>query len=83
MSHKTFSAVARGAHKFVEEAEAACQKAVEKHGESAKIGFPQTAFHLPMIYALTGRKVETLGDIKPILEHCRQDLLHPVPDEEV
>lgn len=83
MSHKVFCAVARGAHRFVEEAESAWQKAVEKYGESARVEFPQTAFYLPMIYALTGRKVETLADMKPILEHCRRDLLHPVPDGKV
>jgi len=83
MSHEVFSAVARGAHKFVEEAEAAWSKAVQQHGESAKVGFPQTAFYLPMIYALTGRKVQTLADMKPILEHCRRDLLHPVAAKEV
>ena len=83
MSHKIFSAVARGAHAFVDEAEKALSKAIEEHGEGAKAEFPQTAFYLPMIYALTGRQVKTLGDMKPILEHCRRDLLHPVPDQEV
>jgi len=56
---------------------------VEKHGEDAKVEFPQTAFYLPMIYALTGHKVQKLADMKPVLEHCRRDLLHPVPDEEM
>ncbi len=81
MSHKVFSAVARGAHKFVEQAEAAWKGAVEKHGEDKVVEFPQTAFYLPMIYALTGRKVEKLADIGPVLEHCRRDLLHPVPEQ--
>ena len=83
MSHEVFSAVARGAHKFVEQAEAALANAVEKHGENAKVEFPETAFYLPMIYALTGRKVQTLTDMKPVLEHCRRDLLHPVPEKKV
>jgi len=83
MSREVFSAVARGAHKFVEEAESAWAEAVKKHGESAKVQFPETAFHLPMIYALTGREVKTLGDMKPVLEHCRRDLLHPVPEDTV
>ena len=83
MSHKVFSAVARGALGFVEQAEAAWKKAVDKHGAQAKVGFPETAFYLPMIYALMGTKVETLADIKPVLEHCRRDLLHPVPDQKV
>ena len=83
MSHKVFSAIARGAHSYVEEAEQAWQKAVEEHGKDAEVGFPETAFHLPMAYALTEREIKTLGDMEPMLEHCRNDLLHPVPDKDL
>jgi len=83
MSHRVFSSVIRGAHSFVEEAEQKWKEAVERHGESAKLKLPETAFHLPMIYALTGRAVTTLAEVKPVLEHCRRDLLHPVPDQQV
>jgi len=83
MSREVFCAVARGAHRFVEEAEAAWKEAVEQHGEDAQIGFPETAFYLPMVYALTGQKVTTLKEAGPVLEHCRRDLLHPVPEETV
>ncbi len=82
MSRKVFCAVARGAHKYVEAAEKMWKDAVKKHGEDQKVEFPQTAFHLPMIYALTARKVNTLGEMEPVLEHCRRDLLHPVPDQQ-
>jgi putative transposon-encoded protein len=47
MSREVFCAVARGAHRFVEEAEAAWKNAVAKHGESAKVGFPETASTCP------------------------------------
>ncbi len=83
MSRKVFCAVARGAHQFVEQAEDMWKKAVDEHGADHKVEFPQTAFHMPMIYALTERKVDTLGDMEPVLEHCRRDLLHPIPDESV
>lgn len=83
MSREVFCAVARGAHSYVEEAERMWKDAVEKHGGDRKVEFPQTAFHLPMIYALTGREVRTLADMEPVLQHCRRDLLHPVPDEHV
>ncbi len=83
MSHKVFTAVARGAHEFVRQAEQAWEKAVEEHGKDQKVEFPQTAFHLPMIYALTERKVNTLGEMEPVLKHCREDLLHPIPEENV
>jgi len=73
----------RGAHEFVDQAERKWREAADKHGDDAKVAFPETAFFLPMIYALTGRRVESLADMKPVLEHCRRDLLHPVPSEEV
>lgn len=83
MSRAVFSAVIRGAHQFVKEAEGAWKKAVDEHGESAQLGFPETAFALPVIFALTGRKVETLADCEPVLKHCRGDLLHEVPPDRV
>ncbi len=83
MSREVFSAVIRGAHQFVKQAEEAWKKAVDQHGESTSIGFPETAFALPMILALTGRRVETLADCEPILKHCREDLLREVPADRV
>ena len=83
MSRDVFCAVIRGAHEFVKEAEQKWEEAVEQHGEDAQLKFPETAFHLPMIFALTGREVRTLADVRPILKHCREDLLHPVPDQDV
>ncbi len=82
MSYKVFSAVIRGAHDFVGQAEEAWTKAVEQHGEDAELKFPDTAFALPMILALTGRKVQTLADCEPVLKHCREDLLPEIPAEE-
>ncbi len=83
MSRAVFSAVIRGAHQFVGEAEEAWKMAVDEHGESAPLKFPETAFFLPMILALTGREVRTLADCEPVLQHCRQDLLHEVPADRV
>ena len=83
MSREVFSAVIRGAHQFVNQAEEAWKKAVDEHGESAELRFPETAFALPMILALTGRKIQKLADCEPILKHCREDLLHEVPADRV
>ncbi len=83
MSREVFSAVIRGAHQFVKEAEEAWKRAVDEHGESTAIGFPETAFALPMVFALTGQKVEKLADCEPVLKHCREDLLKEVPADRV
>ena len=83
MSRQVFTSVIRGAHHFVEEAEQAWKQAVDQHGEKAPLKFPETAFALPMILALTGRKVQTLADCEPILKHIRQDLLPEEPSQEL
>ncbi len=57
-------------------------KAIKEKGENQKIGFPETAFYLPMANALLGDKVETLKDALPILEHAR-GLIKEVPSEKV
>ena len=48
--------------------ENAVKTAIEKYGEKKKIAFPATANFLPTIYAATGVKVATLGDIPACLE---------------
>jgi acetyl-CoA synthase len=72
MSREVMSAAIRGAHRFVDEAQEALAQAVEARGETAKVQFPETAFYLPMIYALMGLEVKTLSDLKPVLAHCRE-----------
>ena len=59
MSREVFAAVIRGAHGFVQEAEAGLAQAIEAKGEDGKVEFPETAFYLPMIYALLGLEIKT------------------------
>lgn len=68
----------RGAHETVAEAEGLLLAAVAKHGQEAAIGFPNTAYYLPIIYAILGHKVERLADCAQVLARCRA-LLPPPP----
>ena len=43
--------------------EGAVNAAIEKYGADKEIAFPDTAYHFPTIYAATGVKVKTLGDL--------------------
>ena len=43
--------------------EGAVQAAIEKHGPQQAVAFPDTAYYFPTIYAATGVKVKTLGDL--------------------
>ncbi|MFV2065929.1 MAG: acetyl-CoA decarbonylase/synthase complex subunit alpha/beta [Pirellulales bacterium] len=72
MSREVMAAAIRGATAFVEEAEAKFVEAVDQHGEDRKVEFPETAFYLPMIYSLMGLEVKTLGELEPVLAHCRE-----------
>jgi acetyl-CoA synthase len=64
----------------MERAERECQEALERWGPNEPVGFPNTAYYLPVIYAILGIPVEKLGDMKPVLERCRV-LLPPMVTE--
>ena len=78
MSKIIASAAIRGAHEIVGQAEAMFERARQEKGEDSKIEFPDTAYYLPMAYALMELKIETVGQLKPVLKHVRE-LLSPVP----
>ena len=80
MSKYIATRAVRGANALVFEAETMLHKALEEKGPETVVEFPNTAYYLPLIYAMTGEKVSTLGDLPPILEKARS-LLHPIPSE--
>jgi acetyl-CoA synthase len=85
MSKIIASAAIRGAHKIVDRAEAKWKEAMDKWGAKEPVGFPNTAYYLPIIYGMLGHKVEKLGDMEPVLKKCRILLpplvreTHPLP----
>ena len=78
MSRYIATRAIRGAHSIVEEAEELLQQALADQGPDAPAAFPNTAYHLPLILGMTGREVDTLNDLVPVLDHAKT-LLHPVP----
>ena len=70
----------RGAHRIVERAQEKYEEAVKKFGKEAEVAFPNTAYYLPIIYAMLGYPVKKLGDCGEVLEEARK-LLPPEPDE--
>jgi acetyl-CoA synthase len=81
MSKIIASAAIRGAYKIVDEAEKQWQEAMDKHGANEPVGFPNTAYYLPIIYGILGMKVEKLGDMEAVLKKCKA-LLPPLVREE-
>jgi len=81
MSRYIASRAIRGANALVTEAEVMLQKALTEKGPDTPVAFPNTAYYLPLINGMTGLQVETLGQLKPVMQQAKQ-LLHPVPSKD-
>ena len=62
MSKVIATSVIAGAHQWVSEAEEALQQAIDQFGPEQAIELPNTGYYLPVIYGLTGIKVEKIGN---------------------
>jgi len=71
MSRLVAFAAIQGGYNIVSKVEGNYQKALQTFDADTKVGFPNTAYYLPVIYSLTGIKVETLEDIKKPLDFAR------------
>jgi acetyl-CoA synthase len=80
MSRYIATRAMRGANSLVNEAEMMLAKALAEKGPNTPVGFPNTAYYLPLIMGMTGCQVETLGQLSDVLTHARQ-LLHPLPSQ--
>lgn len=59
--------------------ENAVNEAIAKYGADTKIAFPDTAYFFPTIYAATGVKVSTLGDL-PACVGVLKSLISNIPE---
>ena len=48
---------------------AAIDEAIAANGEGCAVSFPATAYNLPCYYGITGKKINTLGELKAALEN--------------
>ena len=80
MSRIIAAAAIRGAHSVVKHAEEFYHKTLEEKGGGAKVELPETAYFLPMAYALLGAEVKTVDDIGPVLAEAK-DLLPAPPGD--
>ena len=76
MSKLIAFAAIQGGYKVVSQVEGELDKMLKSYDASTKVEFPNTGYFLPVIYSLTGMKVETLEDMKAPLEFARK-LLPP------
>jgi len=82
MSKIVATAAIRGSHKIANEAEQFLTKAVKEKGKEQKVEFPDTAFYLPMAYALLGAEIKTLGDMSIVMDEIKS-LLREEPSEKI
>jgi len=82
MSRIIATSAIKGAYKIVERAEKMLADSIEKNGGDQVIEFPDTGYFLPIIYSMTGIKVEKLSDCGEVLEEARK-LLPQVPSEKL
>ena len=80
MSKIIASAAIRGAHYYVTQAQQQLDRAIESRGPDTRVGFPNTAYYLPLILAMLGKKVDTLKGCQEVLVEA-QSLLPEVPTE--
>jgi len=75
--------VARGAKSYLDLAQSRLEEArgLMDSGKKTEF-FPNTGYFLPVIYAITGRAVETLDDMQGVIDLAKQ-YVHPVPDESI
>ncbi|HKL00291.1 MAG TPA: acetyl-CoA decarbonylase/synthase complex subunit alpha/beta [Desulfotignum sp.] len=71
MSKLIAFAAIQGGYKVVAQVEGELERALQTYDASTKVGFPNTAYFLPVIYSLTGLKCETLEDLKKPMEFAR------------
>ncbi|OFW33344.1 MAG: CO dehydrogenase/CO-methylating acetyl-CoA synthase complex subunit beta [Candidatus Aquicultor primus] len=80
MSKIIATSAIRGAHETVNLAEAKIKEAIDSKGANHEVAFPNTGYFLPVIYALTGEKVEKVSDMEKVLKIAK-DLLPEEPSE--
>jgi acetyl-CoA synthase len=78
MSKIIASAAIRGAHKIYNMAEQKYGEALEQFGPGQEVGFPNTAYYLPVIYAMTGIGISKIEDMKRVLDICKRLIPPPV-----
>lgn len=82
MSKIVASAAIRGAQALTKEADDFLKKALAEKGPDTKIGFPDTAFFLPMANALLGLEIKTLKEALVALNYAK-GLLPQVPKDKL
>ncbi|MCL5408657.1 MAG: acetyl-CoA decarbonylase/synthase complex subunit alpha/beta [Candidatus Omnitrophica bacterium] len=78
MSKIIASAAINGAHKILDMSEKYWKQAMDKYGGKQEVGFPETAYYLPVIYGILGIPVKNLADMEKVFKICKKIIPEPV-----
>lgn len=67
-----FDVIFRGAAAYQDRAEKMVAEALAAKGPDAQVKLPDTAYALPCIYAITGEKITTVGELEHALDMARE-----------
>jgi len=71
-----------GCMDIVGQADMLLQQTLEAKSGNTKIVFPDTAYNMPFILCLTGKKINTIEELVPIMEMTKR-LVPPLPRENI
>lgn len=68
---KLFKEAYEGTITALSYAEILLNQAIRTYGKDHPVGYPDTAYYLPVIRCLSGEEIKTLGDMVPVLNRMR------------
>ncbi|MCR4434783.1 MAG: acetyl-CoA decarbonylase/synthase complex subunit alpha/beta [Clostridiales bacterium] len=77
MANHLFKQAYDGAIIATSYAEILLNQAIKEYGEDTPVAYPDTAYYLPVMTALSGEKVKTLKELVPILNRVRTTYIKP------
>ena len=72
MSRLVAFAAIQGGYNIVSKVEGRYKRALETYNADTKVGFPNTAYYLPIIYSMLGIPVKSLGDCQLVFQKSRK-----------
>lgn len=69
-----FERVFKGSDEMYALAEQAISEASAKYDDSQAVGYPSTAYYLGILYAMTGKKNQTLGELKESMKWIKEQM---------
>jgi len=72
---KLFKEAYEGTITALSYAEILLSQAIRRYGKEQPVGYPDTAYNLPVIRCLSGEEIKTLGDCVPVLNRMRASVL--------